>query len=227
MALALFDLDNTLLAGDSDYLWGVFLVEKGVVDGDLYERENNRFYKEYLEGRLDIEAWLKFSLKPLKENALEHLYQWREEFLRSKIDPIILPTARLLIQKHRQAGDILLIITATNSFVTAPIAERLGIDNLIASDPEMIDGRFTGKVAGDPSFHEGKVKRLKHWLQGRNLDLSGSYFYSDSHNDIPLLKLVDNPIAVDPDDTLVSYAKDRQWPIISMRTAYFTQGNES
>lgn len=218
MALAIFDLDNTLLAGDSDYLWGLFLVEKGVVDGNFYERENDRFYREYLEGRLDIHEWLRFSLKPLQENSLENLYHWRDEFLRGKIDPIILPTARSLIRRHREAGDRLLIITATNSFVTEPIAERLGIADLIASDPEMIDGRFTGAVAGDPSFHEGKVKRLKQWLKERNLDLAGSHFYSDSHNDIPLLELVDNPVAVDPDDTLASFAREKKWPIISLQS---------
>ncbi len=217
MALAIFDLDNTLLAGDSDYLWGVFLVEKGVVDGDLYERENDRFYKQYLAGRLDIYEFLRFSLKPLKENSMENLYQWRDEFIHGKIDPIVLPTARSLIQRHREAGDMLLIITATNSFVTEPIAERLGIDDLIASDPEIINGRFTGEVAGDPSFQAGKVRRLKLWLRERNLELDGSHFYSDSHNDIPLLELVDNPVAVDPDDTLARYARDREWPIISLQ----------
>ena len=217
MALALFDLDNTLLAGDSDYLWGAYLVEKGIVDGDLFKRENDSFYKQYLAGQLNIHEWLTFSLKPLKENTLEHLCQWRDEFLHRKIDPIIQPKARLLIRKHREAGDKLLIITATNSFVTAPIADRLGIEDLIASDPEFINGRFTGNVAGDPSFQDGKVKRLKQWLQGRNENLNGSYFYSDSHNDIPLLELVDNPIAVDPDDTLASYARDRAWPIISLQ----------
>ena len=217
MALAIFDLDNTLLAGDSDYLWGVFLVEKGVVDGDHYERENDRFYKQYLAGRLDIYEFLRFSLKPLKENSIDNLLRWRDEFIHSKIDPIVLPTARSLIQRHREAGDMLLIITATNRFVTEPIAQRLGIDDLIASDPEIINGRFTGEVAGDPSFQAGKVRRLKLWLRERNMELNSSYFYSDSHNDIPLLDLVENPVAVDPDDNLACYARDREWPIISLQ----------
>jgi HAD superfamily hydrolase (TIGR01490 family) len=217
LALAIFDLDNTLLAGDSDYLWGTFLVEQELVDGDHYERENERFYREYDEGVLDIFEFLRFSLKPLSENDPDLLYDLRERFLVEKIDPIILEAGRDLVEKHKHSGDTAMIITATNSFVTAPIAERLGIEHLIATEPEVIGGRYTGNVAGEPSYQQGKVKRLEAWLQEHNQSLDHSSFYSDSHNDIPLLEKVDNPVAVDPDDILSSHATSHGWPIISLR----------
>ncbi len=217
MALAIFDLDNTLLEGDSDYLWGMFLVENNLVDGDYYARENERFYREYDEGTLDIFEFLQFSLKPLSDNAPELLNELRERFIQEKIEPIILQAGRDLIAKHEKSGDIMLIITATNSFVTTPIAEILGIEHLIATEPEMIDGRYTGKVAGEPSYREGKVNRLTTWLKQHNQTMRGSSFYSDSHNDIPLLELVDHPVAVDPDQTLSQHATTNGWPIISLR----------
>ncbi len=217
MALAIFDLDNTLLAGDSDYLWGMFLCANGIVDQDIYERENKRFYQEYREGILDIFEFLRFSLKPLRDNDPQQLEQLRERFLNEQIEPILLPAAIELIDRHRNDGDTLMIITATNSFVTAPIAQRLGIEQLIATDPEIVDGRYTGAVAGEPSYREGKVNRLNRWLDEHGLDLAGSSFYSDSHNDIPLLERVDNPIAVDPDEELAAYAASRNWPVISLR----------
>jgi len=217
LALAIFDLDNTLLGGDSDYLWGTFLVENGLVDGDYYANENERFYREYDEGVLDIFEFLQFSLKPLKDNDPSLLKGLRERFLLEKIDPIILQAGRDLIEKHRKSGDTLMIITATNSFVTAPIAAKLGIEHLIATEPETIDGRYTGKVAGEPSFKHGKVKRLQTWLDEHNQTLSGSSFYSDSHNDIPLLEQVEKPVAVDPDEALTQHATANGWPIISLR----------
>ncbi|KRT54273.1 histidinol-phosphatase [endosymbiont of Ridgeia piscesae] len=217
MALALFDLDNTLLLGDSDYLWGRFLVEQGIVDGDYYEQENERFYKEYKEGRLDIFEFLRFSLRPLREHAPEQLQAWREEFLTQKIDPIISDAAQALLQRHRKAGDELLIITATNSFVTRPIAERFGVQQLIATEPEQIDGHYTGEVAGEPCFQAGKVRRLQQWMADHQLDLRDSWFYSDSHNDLPLLEQVDHPVAVDPDPSLAETARQRGWPVISLR----------
>ncbi len=217
LALAIFDLDNTLLAGDSDYLWGVFLSENGIVDRDHYESENERFYREYKEGKLDIFEFLRFSLKPLRENPTEELLRLRTQFVQEKIDPIILPAARALVEDHREKGDTLMIITATNAFVTAPIAQRLGIDNLIATDPEFREGRYTGEVAGVPSFQEGKVQRLQMWLEQNGGELNGSSFYSDSHNDIPLLEKVENPVAVDPDESLASHAQSAGWPIISLR----------
>ncbi len=217
MPLAIFDLDNTLLAGDSDYLWGQFLVEKGIVDREHYEQENERFYRDYHAGRLDMGAFLRFALRPLAVHPIPVLHAWREDFLREKIDPVILAPARDLVHRHRVAGDVLLVITATNAFVTAPIAERFGISHLIATEPEQVDGRYTGDVAGTPAFREGKVRRLDAWLAQTGYSLTGSTFYSDSHNDIPLLDRVDYPIAVDPDPQLLAYAQDRGWPVISLR----------
>ena len=217
MALAIFDLDNTLLDGDSDYLWGVFLAEQGLVDGAVYERENERFYREYKQGRLDIFEFLRFSLRPLALHPLERLQILHRQFMRDKIEPIILPAAEDLIERHRAAGDTLLIVTATNAFVTAPIAERLGVPHLIATEPERINGRYTGNVAGIPSFQQGKVRRLETWLAEYGQDLAGSSFYSDSHNDIALLEVVERPVAVDPDPQLDAYARDRGWAIISLR----------
>ncbi|MEA3276389.1 MAG: HAD family hydrolase [Pseudomonadota bacterium] len=217
MALAIFDLDNTLLAGDSDYLWGVFLAERGIVDREEYERLNERFYREYREGHLDIYEFLRFSLRPLRDNRPEDLMRWRSDFLREKIDPIILSGARALVDRHRAAGDTLLIITATNEFVTAPIAQRLGIPHLIATVPEQVDGRYTGEVSGVPSYQEGKVERLQAWLEQERANLSNSTFYSDSHNDIPLLERVERPVAVDPDEHLARHARAHGWPVISLR----------
>ena len=216
MPLAIFDLDNTLLAGDSDYLWGVFLSEQGIVDRDFYERENQRFYQEYKDGKLDILEFLAFSLKPLSDNSLPDLQRWHASFMREKILPLISDQARALVDKHRRAGDTLLVITATNAFVTAPIVEQFGIEHLIATQPEMINRRYTGRVAGTPSYQEGKVKRLSQWLKRHNESTEGSWFYSDSHNDLPLLRLVDHPVAVDPDEILASEASAEGWPVISL-----------
>ncbi len=218
MALAIFDLDNTLLEGDSDFLWGTFLVEQGIVDGEYYARENERFYREYEQGQLDIYEFLSFSLRPLSENEPDLLWSLRERYLTEKIDPIILTGGCDLIDMHSERGDTTMIVTATNSFVTAPIARRLGIEHLIATEPERIDGRYTGRVSGEPSYREGKVNRLNSWLLKHNHSLDGSSFYSDSHNDIALLEKVENPVAVDPDETLATHATSKGWPIISLRS---------
>lgn len=215
MSLAIFDLDNTLLRGDSDYAWGQFLVEQHVVDGDEYERENQRYYDAYKKGTLDIMAFLAFSLRPLAETDRDQLNQWRQQFMREKIESMITPAARELVEQHR-IGDTLLIITATNSFVTRPIAEEFGVTNLIATEPEEIDGQFTGKVAGTPCFREGKVERLQLWLDENDESLKDSYFYSDSHNDLPLLDLVTHPVAVNPDQTLKDHAEKIGWPVMSL-----------
>ena len=217
MTLAIFDLDNTLLSGDSDYLWGEFLCERNIVDSVRYREKNRQFFEAYESGTLDIMEFLEFSLEPLSRNDPKQLAKWHAEFMDEKIEPLITDKARRLVEQHREKGDILLIVTATNSFVTRPIASRFGIDHLIATEPEIVAGRYTGHVAGEPSFREGKVRRLRQWLGRHGETLAGSTFYSDSHNDLPLLELVDSPVAVDPDETLKSAAELRGWPIISLR----------
>ncbi|NGO91073.1 histidinol-phosphatase [Halomonas sp. 18071143] len=217
MSLAIFDLDNTLLSIDSDHAWGEFLVEQGAVDPVAYREANERFLADYNAGTLDMMAFLALALKPLADNSPEQLAAWHQQFMISKIEPHILPKAEELLARHRTKGDTLLIITATNRFITGPIAKRLGVDDLIAVDPEMVDGRYTGRVAGVPSFREGKVTRLEAWLEDQDCTLDGAWFYSDSHNDLPLLEVVDNPVAVDPDDTLRQVAEARHWRIMSLR----------
>jgi HAD superfamily hydrolase (TIGR01490 family) len=198
-------------------LWGQFLVDRGIVDRDFYEQTNARFYQQYREGNLDIAQFLQFALKPLADNEPAALYAWRERFIEEKIKPILLPAAYELIEKHRKAGDILIVITATNQFVTEPIVRFYGIEHLIATLPEFRDGRYTGQFVGAPCFREGKVERLNSWLSANDHSLEDSWFYSDSHNDLPLLARVANPVAVDPDQTLAGIAQEKGWPIISLR----------
>lgn len=217
MTLALFDLDNTLLSGDSDYEWGQFLVRKGLVDPDVYEAENQRFYGQYQQGTLDILEYSAFAFKPLSERSMEELAALHRDFMQESILPIVSDTARRLVDEHRQQGHILVVITATNSFVTRPIAAAFGIPNLLATEPKIVNGRYTCEVDGKPCFQHGKVSRLQDWLQNREETLAGSYFYSDSHNDLPLLEMVENPVTVDPDKTLRSVAQERGWPVISLR----------
>lgn len=217
MALALFDLDNTLLAGDSDYLWGEFLTEQGIVDADLYARENQRFYDEYKKGTLDIHEFQTFSQQPLVNNNIEKMLALREQFLKEKIEPIMSPASFKLIKKHQAQGDTLVVITATNSFITRPITSAFGIQHLLATEPQIINGKYTGKIAGVACFQEGKVTRLNQWMQQQNLNLKGSWFYSDSHNDLPLLLEAENPVAVDADETLLKYARQHNWQIMSLR----------
>nr|WP_251041051.1 MULTISPECIES: HAD family hydrolase [unclassified Halomonas] len=215
--MAIFDLDNTLLSIDSDHAWGEFLLEQGAVDPVAYREANDRFMADYKAGNLDMAAFLEVALKPLADNSPEQLSAWHQQFMASKIEPSILPKAEELLARHRTKGDTLLIITATNRFITAPIAERLGVDHLIAVNPEVKEGRYTGRVSGVPSYREGKVTRLETWLEGQDLTMEGAWFYSDSHNDLPLLEIVEHPVAVDPDDTLREIAKERQWRIMSLR----------
>jgi HAD superfamily hydrolase (TIGR01490 family) len=217
VSLAIFDLDNTLIADDSDYLWGQFLVDQGIVDKNHYESANAKFYDDYKQGTLDIVEFLRFSLQPLADNNPEQLYQWRAQFIEEAIKPLMLKSAQQLIDKHKNRGDTLLVITATNRFVTEPIVQLYGIENLLATTPEFIDGRYTGGFNGIPCFREGKVKLLEAWLESSTETMQDSWFYSDSHNDLPLLKLVDNPVAVDPDEKLSEFASTVNWPIISLR----------
>jgi HAD superfamily hydrolase (TIGR01490 family) len=217
VSLAIFDLDQTLLRGDSDHAWGEFLVERGAVDPARFAAENNRYYAAYLAGTLDIYEFLEqHQLRPLAENDRATLERWRFEFMREKIAPLITPPARALVEHHRARGDTLLIITATNRFITAPIAAAFGIGELIATEPEERDGQFTGKVAGVPSYRDGKVARLTEWLSTHEQSLDDSWFYSDSHNDLPLLNLVTNPVAVNPDDVLRDYAHNRGWSVLTL-----------
>lgn len=217
MALAIFDLDNTLLAGDSDHAWGEFLVEQGLVDRIRYKQANDAFYQDYLRGTLDILAYQAFALEPLTRFEPEQLSELHKAFMQHKILPIQLDKATQLLASHRQAGDFLLIITATNRFVTGPIAQMLGVDDILATEPEQIDGRYTGRISGIPCYQEGKVVRLNQWLENSAFDLDGSYFYSDSRNDIPLLERVDHPVAVDADAALTAHAKRKGWSLISLR----------
>ncbi|PPK51766.1 histidinol-phosphatase [Marinobacter persicus] len=217
MTLAIFDLDNTLLAGDSDHAWGEFLVEEGMVDAEDYKQANDRFYQEYLNGELDIFHYQRFILQPLSRHNMEELEAWREDFMRKKVAPMMLDKAAKLLAEHREQGHTLMIITATNRFITEPIAHKLGVEHLIATEPELVNGRFTGEVAGTPSFQEGKVERLNDWLAGNGESLAGAWFYSDSRNDVPLLEKVENPVAVDPDPTLEEIARERGWPVMSLR----------
>jgi HAD superfamily hydrolase (TIGR01490 family) len=217
MPLAIFDLDNTLLNGDSDLLWGEFLCELGIVDRAVYEAKNLEFYEQYKVGTLDIFEFLAFSLKPLSEHSMEQLEAWRADFIENKILPRITQKARDLVESHREKGDCPMVITATNTFVTRPIVADLGIEYLIGTEPEIKNGRYTGKVAGTPSFREGKVERLQEWLGVYGAKLEKASFYSDSLNDLPLLEAVEFPVAVDPDDTLRAHAEDKGWPVISLR----------
>jgi HAD superfamily hydrolase (TIGR01490 family) len=215
--LVLFDLDNTLLAGDSDFEWAQFLIEQKVLDREVYEARNQEFFDQYKAGTLNIREFLDFQLKPLSRHPRAQLDAWHREFMERRIRPLMREKARALVESHR--GDLRVVITATNRFVTAPIAREFGIEHLIATEPEERDGAFTGGVAGIPCFREGKVARLEAWLAGRGARLDAfreSWFYSDSHNDLSLLQRVTHPVAVDPDATLRSHAERHGWPVISL-----------
>jgi len=218
--LALFDLDNTLLACDSDYEWGQFLVDRGALARDEYEAQNAAFYQQYKAGTLDIHEFLGFALRPLARHTPQELARWHAEFMDARIRPAIGAKARALVRGHLEAGELCAVVTATNSFVTAPIAREFGIAHLIATEPERIGDRFTGRVAGTPCFREGKIACLDAWLAAEGRTLGGferSSFYSDSHNDLALLARVTHPVAVDPDATLAAEARRRGWPVISLR----------
>lgn len=215
--LAVFDLDHTLLAGDSDHLWGEFLVESGHVDRDYYAATNQRFYEDYLAGTLDIQAFCRFALEPLTRLQPELLAQLQRQFVEQCIRPIVAPDAPALLARHRAVRRHLLISTSTNRFVAAPIAKLLGIADLLATEPEFVDGRYTGRIAGVPNFQAGKVTRLKQWMAAQPQSFGAIHVYTDSRNDLPLLEAADHPVAVDPDDTLRATAQARGWPVISLR----------
>lgn len=220
MELVLFDLDNTLLAGDSDFEWAQYLISRGVLDREVYEARNQAFFDQYKAGTLDIFEFLDFQLKPLARHSREQLDAWHREFMDTRVRPMMTPQARALVRRHLDADALVAIVTATNSFVTYPIARAFGIPHLIGTIPAQEDGVFTGKPRGTPSFKDGKIERVESWLESLGLGWTSferSWFYSDSHNDLPLLGKVTHPVAVDPDDTLRAHAANRGWAIISLR----------
>jgi HAD superfamily hydrolase (TIGR01490 family) len=217
MTLAIFDLDNTLLAGDSDHAWGEFLVERGLVDGHFYKAQNDRFYSDYCRGELDIFAYSEFVFAVLAREEPATLAAWHREFMQERVAAMILPKGRELLAAHREQDHRLVIITATNRFITAPIAAELGVRDLIATEPEIRDGRYTGKVAGIPCYQHGKIQRFEQWLGEQGESAAGAWFYSDSRNDIPLLEYVTHPVAVDPDEALRAHAASNGWAVMSLR----------
>ena len=217
MRLAIFDLDHTLLTGDSDHLWGDYMISHGLVERENHQRQNDKFYEDYKAGTLDIAAYTRFALEPLIRLGTERLLPLRERFIAEVIEPIIAPAAPALLERHRIQGDTLLIITATNRFITEPIAQMLDVDGLLATDPECVDGRYTGAITGIPCYREGKPARLAQWRAQQSEKYSHVTFYSDSHNDLPLLRQADQPIAVDPDAQLRAEAVNQGWPIITLR----------
>lgn len=217
MPLALFDLDNTLLAGDSDHSWGEFVCRHRIVDADVYQARNDRFYQDYQAGCLDVVAYQSFCQELLALHSPEQLAHWHQAFMRECIEPLILAKGEALIRQHQAAGDQVMIITATNRFITEPIARRLGVDKLLATECAMHDGRYLGQVTDIPCFQAGKVQRLERWLAETGATLADSHFYSDSHNDLPLLQRVAHPVAVDPDPRLRHWAQSHGWPVISLR----------
>lgn len=221
--LALFDLDHTLLPCDSDYEWGQFLARIGVVDSKYYAQQNERFYQDYKDGKLDIHEFLRFALKPLSEHSRAQLKEWHDAFMNEVINSQVHQKAVDLVKRHQDAGDLCCVVTATNSFVTRPIVESFGIKHLIATEPATVENNplanYTGDVKGIPNFREGKIQNLQDWLASQNLaldSLSRSYFYSDSMNDLPLLEKVSHPVATNPDDRLRNEANKRNWPILEL-----------
>jgi len=217
MSLAIFDLDNTLIGGDSDFLWGEFIGEEGIVDANAYRKKNEYFYQQYDLGTLDIYAWLEFCLEPLTRYSMTELQELHHRFMIQKIEPILLDKAQNCINQHKERGDTVLVITASTSFVTAPIVKKYGINKLLATEPEIKEGRYTGGVSGMPCFQSGKIDKLMPWLQKNKETLTGSTFYSDSHNDLPLLELVDNPVAVNADKILTQIAEKKGWKVLNWR----------
>jgi HAD superfamily hydrolase (TIGR01490 family) len=217
MNLAIFDLDNTLIAGDSDHAWGEFLVDNNLVDSQWYKAQNDKFYADYCAGQLNIIAYSEFVFSFLAQHDTAYLQQLHQQFMSEVIRPIMLPKAQALIAEHSAAGDELLIITATNRFITQAIGDAFGISQLLATEPEKVDGRYTGKVLGVPCYKEGKITRYQAWLAQQNKRFDKVTFYSDSHNDLPLLSIVDVPVVVDADAKLLAHAQEKGWQILSLR----------
>jgi len=218
MTLAIFDLDNTLIGGDSDYLWGEFLCDEGIIsDRQSFEKKNDYFYQQYELGSLDIYAWAEFSFEILSHYSIDELEAFHLKFMAQKIEPIFLKKAQDCINSHKENGDTVLVITASNTFVTAPIVKRYGINHLIATEPEIVSGRYTGKVSGIPCFKSGKIENLMPWLERNGESLKDSTFYSDSHNDILLLELVENAVVVNADAKLTLMARKKGWKIVDWR----------
>lgn len=216
MTLVLFDLDNTLLSGDSDHAWGEFLIKKNIVDAVSYKAANEAFYEQYKQGVLNIYDYCAFSFVPLSERSMDELHVLHDEFMLTVIRPMMGEKAKALVEKHKQQGHTLMVITATNSFITRPIVEAFGIEHLLATEPRVLGGRYTNEIEGIPCYKEGKVSRIKQWLTQNETSLEGSIFYSDSHNDLPLMEIVDTAIAVDPDEELEKIAIEKGWDIISL-----------
>ncbi len=217
--LVLFDLDNTLLPIDSDYEWGRYLSRIGVVDGPAYEARNRAFYEQYKAGTLDIREFMRFSLAPLAGRPMAEIEAWRARYLQEVIEPQIQTHARALVRERLDRGDLVAIVTATNDFVTRPIATAFGVEHLIGSQGEMADGRYTGEPTGVPSFREGKITRTRDWLASLGkqwLDFGEIWFYSDSMNDLPLLKVASHPVATNPDPALRTLARERGWPVLDL-----------
>lgn len=216
MTLAIFDLDHTLINGDSDHLWGEYMVENGIVDAQAYRQRNDAFYLDYQRGTLDNDQYLAFALEPLTHYSLDELYTWRADYVDKWIKPLVAPAAAELLDSHRQRDHQLMMISATNLFVSEPIGHLLGIPTVLATEPEIIDNRYTGRFLGTPTYQQGKVAALREWLGERADELADSYFYSDSLNDLALLEQVNHPVAVTPDDDLKAIAEARNWKIIDL-----------
>ncbi len=218
MSLAIFDLDNTLIGGDSDHLWGEFLCDEGIIaDRQSFQKKNDYFYQQYELGLLDIYAWAEFSFETLTRYPMKELDALHQKFMATKIEPIILGRAQKCIDNHKKNGDTAIVITASNTFVTSPIVQRYGIENLLATVPEIKSGRYSGKISGIPCFQSGKIDNLMPWMIQNNENLEGSFFYTDSHNDLPLLELVDNPVAVNADKILTEEADKNGWLSLDWR----------
>lgn len=219
MQLALFDLDNTLISGDSDFEWAQYLISKGVLDPEVHEAKNQYFYEQYKAGTLDIDEFLDFQLQPLARHPRSQLDAWHDEFMDTRIRPLISEQARSLVRSHQENGDLCALVTATNSFITGPICLEFGLSHLIATIPAQENGQFTGKPRGTPSFREGKIVRVEAWLEAMGFwwgNFERSWFYSDSLNDLPLLSRVSDPVAVDPDNTLLNHARTAGWQVLNL-----------